>query len=227
MRGDGIQQHDSRLREGLNAQYVRPQVTSWGTGLLSAGGGYLDSQMNVGLYNRILRDPFEPAASAGGLNFGWKIMEGEICRPGGPLACNTSGLTLPIMIYAHDPLRCESVTGGYRHRGTQSPSLNGLYFFSEGCAAGRVWVATESMGSWTFEEVAALGGAIASFGEDADGELYLVDISNGELVHVPEPGAAASALGALAALGLTRRRSARACACATECRRPSRDRRAT
>ncbi|MEZ4218735.1 MAG: PQQ-dependent sugar dehydrogenase [Myxococcota bacterium] len=148
---------------------------------------------------------FEPAASAGGLDFGWKVMEGDICRPP-TTGCNTTGLELPILVYAHaNP--CESITGGFRHRGTQSTALNGLYFFSEGCSPGRVWAASESSpgsGSWTFEEVAAVGGIVTSFGEDADGELYLVDLSHGELVHVPEPGAAAAAVSALAALGALR-----------------------
>ena len=55
--GDGIQQHDSRLQEGANAQYVRPQNLSFMQGLLTAGGNYDDNQINVGLYPRLGRDP--------------------------------------------------------------------------------------------------------------------------------------------------------------------------
>jgi len=48
--GDAIQQHDSRLQEGANVQYVRPQ--QWGglRALLTAGGNFHDNQINVGLY---------------------------------------------------------------------------------------------------------------------------------------------------------------------------------
>lgn len=55
--GDGIQQHDSRLQEGANAQYVRPE--SWGAveGLFTAGGNYHDNQINVGFYPRLGRVP--------------------------------------------------------------------------------------------------------------------------------------------------------------------------
>ena len=55
--GDGIQQHDSRLQEGANAQYLHP--VRWGSaaGLFSAGANYHDAQINVGLYPRVGRDP--------------------------------------------------------------------------------------------------------------------------------------------------------------------------
>ena len=55
--GDGIQQHDSRLQEGGNAQYVRPQNFGPVQGLLTAGANYHDNQINVGLYPRLGRDP--------------------------------------------------------------------------------------------------------------------------------------------------------------------------
>ena len=55
--GDAIQQHDSRLQEGANAQYVRPQNFGAVQGVLTAGGNYHDNQINVGLYPRIGRNP--------------------------------------------------------------------------------------------------------------------------------------------------------------------------
>ena len=55
--GDGIQQHDSRLQEGANAQYVRPQNFGAAQGLLTIGGNYHDNQINVGLYPRVGRLP--------------------------------------------------------------------------------------------------------------------------------------------------------------------------
>ena len=55
--GDGIQQHDSRLQEGANAQYVRPQNFGAAQGLLTIGGNYHDNQINVGLYPRVGRVP--------------------------------------------------------------------------------------------------------------------------------------------------------------------------
>jgi hypothetical protein len=55
--GDGIQQHDSRLQQGANLQYVRPHRSSPVQGMLSAGGNFHGNQNTVGLYSRIVRDP--------------------------------------------------------------------------------------------------------------------------------------------------------------------------
>jgi hypothetical protein len=55
--GDAIQQHDSRLQEGANVQYVRPTSFAGGQSLLTVGANYHDNQINVGLYPRIGRVP--------------------------------------------------------------------------------------------------------------------------------------------------------------------------
>lgn len=55
--GDAIQQHDSRLQEGANAQYLHPTGFFGAIGLFTAGANYHDAQINVGLYPRIGRDP--------------------------------------------------------------------------------------------------------------------------------------------------------------------------
>jgi outer membrane receptor protein involved in Fe transport len=48
--GDEIQQHDSRLQEGANAQYMRPYKIFNQLALVTAGANYHDNQINVGLY---------------------------------------------------------------------------------------------------------------------------------------------------------------------------------
>ena len=49
IRGDEIQQHDSRLQQGINAQYLHPYKL-WGrTALLTIGSNFHDNQINVGL----------------------------------------------------------------------------------------------------------------------------------------------------------------------------------
>lgn len=55
--GDAIQQHDSRLQEGANAQYLWPHMLLGSQSLLAAGGNFHDNQINVGLYPRIGRVP--------------------------------------------------------------------------------------------------------------------------------------------------------------------------
>jgi outer membrane receptor protein involved in Fe transport len=55
--GDAIQQHDSRLQEGANAQYLRPHRFGKVQGLFTGGGNFHDNQINVGLYPRDGRMP--------------------------------------------------------------------------------------------------------------------------------------------------------------------------
>jgi hypothetical protein len=62
--GDAIQQHDSRLQEGANAQYLRPHRFGAVQGLLTTGGNFHDNQINVGLFPRIGRDPSGVATRA-------------------------------------------------------------------------------------------------------------------------------------------------------------------
>jgi outer membrane receptor protein involved in Fe transport len=47
--GDEIQQHDSRLQQGVNAQYLHPYKLFGHTALLTLGSNFHDNQINVGL----------------------------------------------------------------------------------------------------------------------------------------------------------------------------------
>lgn len=106
-----------------------------------------------------------------GKNYGWKIMEGSQCFDP-PTLCNTQGLELPIAEYDHS-LGC-SVTGGYVYRGTQYPALIGHYLFGDYCS-GRIWsLVQESTGRWTMRQLIDSPFSISSFGEDEQGELYVV-----------------------------------------------------
>ena len=109
-----------------------------------------------------------------GGNYGWKIMEGSECYSPSQ-NCNQTGLILPIAEYTHD--EGTSVTGGYLYRGESIRDLYGKYIFGD-YGSGRVWVLTEqSNGSWNRTEVLQSGLFISSFGEDEEGELYLVAIT--------------------------------------------------
>lgn len=62
--GDEIVQHDSRLQEGVNAQFLQPYKL-WGRqALLNVGANYHDNQINVGLDNAVARAPFAVASKA-------------------------------------------------------------------------------------------------------------------------------------------------------------------
>ena len=55
--GDGIQQHDSRLQEGLNAQYTHPHKLGSIAAVFVSGANFHDNEINVGLYPREGRVP--------------------------------------------------------------------------------------------------------------------------------------------------------------------------
>ncbi|MGB8509604.1 MAG: TonB-dependent receptor, partial [Pyrinomonadaceae bacterium] len=55
--GDEIQQHDSRLQEGVNAQYLRPYQLFGHQALFTAGGNFHANQINIGLFPSFERNP--------------------------------------------------------------------------------------------------------------------------------------------------------------------------
>ena len=127
-----------------------------------------------------------PVAGAGkGVNFGWNIMEGTHCFR--EAACDQTGLTLPVFEYSHQE-GC-SVTGGYVYRGSAIPALQGHYFYGDFCQG---WVRSfrYEAGAVTDEtEWPSLtpGGSVLSFGEDAAGELYVLDQGGRVSKVVPDP----------------------------------------
>src|SRR5262249_749320 len=62
--GDEIQQHDSRLQEGVNTQYLKPYTIAGQRALLNVGMNYDDNQINVGLYPSVDRSPSRKFISA-------------------------------------------------------------------------------------------------------------------------------------------------------------------
>lgn len=76
--GDEIQQHDSRLQEGFNVQYLRPYTLFGQHPLLIAGGNFHGNQINVGLYNSVGRNPISTATKAHArvTNAAWYVQQG-------------------------------------------------------------------------------------------------------------------------------------------------------
>jgi len=138
---------------------------------------------------------FQPGSSSGGENYGWKIMEGAHCFsssncPDSTPPCNDPSLTIPIFEYGHSAGNC-SVTGGYVYRGCSIPNLQGTYFFADYCTARIVSFRYDGNNITELRERTSEldpGGGlnlnlITSFGEDASGELYIVD-QGGEIFKI-------------------------------------------
>lgn len=128
---------------------------------------------------------FQPSTSTGGENYGWRLMEGLHCF--NPLSnCAVPGLTLPVVEYDHTGGNC-SITGGYRYRGETYARMSGIYIYGDYCT-GIIWGATPQRdGSVTTQLLLDTTMQISSFGEDVNGELYVLDIQAGRAYQLTDP----------------------------------------
>jgi glucose/arabinose dehydrogenase len=113
-----------------------------------------------------------PAGSGGGQNFGWDFREGAHEYDGTAPA----GLIDPIAEYSHAEGGC-SVTGGYVYRGSML-EWNGIYLFSDYCT-GIIWGLINVNGVWQKQLLFDTDVNITSFGQDENGEIYIIDDGGG------------------------------------------------
>ena len=176
----------------------------WAWGLRNVWRFSFDSEIGDIYYGDVGQNKweeinYEPYNSKGGVNYGWRVMEASKCyKP--EKNCDERGLTPPIHEYPNDANYMVilgggsqtnsdgcSVTGGYVYRGKKIEALNGYYIFGDYCS-GNIWTfkvvndkATELKNRT--EEInlanAEFTTYISSFGEDADGELYIVEYNGG------------------------------------------------
>ncbi|MGE3727200.1 MAG: sorbosone dehydrogenase family protein [Candidatus Sericytochromatia bacterium] len=116
-----------------------------------------------------------------GGNYGWKIREGFACfSPENN--CPSGGLKAPLHVYDHS--QGVSVTGGFVYRGSKYPALKGIYFFAD-FGSGTIWGLKQSQAKKTWHQSLLNSGLqISSFGQDGQGELYLLDYSNGRVFQI-------------------------------------------
>ena len=121
-----------------------------------------------------------------GGNYGWNVMEGDICTPAVNSRCNPSGFEPPIFTYRHP--QGFSVTGGFVYRGTTIPGLCGAYLYAD-YVSKRLWALRARDGRVVTQgELLRLPHAVSSFGQDKEGELYLADHRAGKILKImPEP----------------------------------------
>lgn len=121
-------------------------------------------------------------------NFGWDPCEGTSLfesLPSGCSSCSDSScFVVPVLEYGRTSAR--SITGGYVYRGSQySTELGGMYLHAD-FESGTLWGARNS-GAGVFsnaiEEVGILGGGPTTFGESADGEIFVATF-DGDLFRI-------------------------------------------
>ncbi len=123
---------------------------------------------------------YQPAASGGGENYGWRCKEGSLNYN---FSGNCSSLTLvaPVAEYDHT-LGC-SITGGFVYRGPGNPLMQGVYFYSDYCS-GRVWGLQRDGATWVTSILLDSPYSVSTFGEDEAGNLYLASYGTGEIYKV-------------------------------------------
>ena len=152
-------------------------------------GALLIADVGQGAWEEIDYQP----PNRGGRNYGWRNREGAH-----PNVTSRPAAYQPLIdpIFEYDRAAGQSITGGYVYRGRALGSeFTGRYFFAD-YVARRVWSIAlnvdgqgEARASGLVEHTADLGGSsalgnISSFGIDADGELYIVSLSRGEIISL-------------------------------------------
>ena len=126
---------------------------------------------------------FQPAASTGGQNYGWRCYEGNT-------AYNTTGCgassnyVFPLYAYPHNP-EC-SVIGGYVDRSSTSSLYYGYYFFADYCSD-RIWTLHTVSGNRVVQDMGQFpGNNFSTFGEDINGRLYVAGLTSGTIYRISD-----------------------------------------
>jgi glucose/arabinose dehydrogenase len=126
---------------------------------------------------------FQPAASSGGENYGWRCYEGD--APFNTTGCGPAGdYDFPVFTYSHSLPGC-AVTGGYVYRGSEFPNMAGHYFFADYCF-GRLWSLDADNGHQLAVDESFAAVLFTTFGQDINGELYVADSLNNTIYRVVE-----------------------------------------
>jgi glucose/arabinose dehydrogenase len=145
---------------------------------------------------------FQPADSDGGENYGWRLREGTITTPAGGIGgARPPGNVDPVYDYNrdNDQFGGTVVTGGYVYRGPD-PSLQGKYFFFDS----RNSAPPNDDNYWMFDPANPTGTVTnidsllvpntgspqfpVTFGEDAQGRLYIAYLITGDVYRITMAG---------------------------------------
>lgn len=132
-----------------------------------ANGNMWIADVGQDLYEEV---NYRPAGSTAGVNYGWRCRE---AKHSFNTANCISTYTDPIFEYGHNGTTGGfSITGGYVYRGPDAANaaLLGTYVTAD-YVTGNVWLVKPN-GSFTIQT--GLPGSVSSFGEAADGTLYVL-----------------------------------------------------
>lgn len=127
-----------------------------------------------------LRDEvdFVPGGLPGGQNWGWKMMEGTICRGSDanctePIPpCFDPAYSPPVLDNPHGAQLC-AIIGGPVYRGAEIPEMRGALLVGDYCGATRL-AHRRADGSFEFERLGNDLPLLVAFGQDPAGEAYFL-----------------------------------------------------
>ncbi len=173
----------------------RPEI--WALGLRNPWRFSFDRETGELWVGDVGQDKFEEInLIERGKNYGWNSKEGFACTesrtcvqtpvyPGRALptlpACQDPGLTDPVHAYGRD----EGVTviGGFVYRGSRLQDRVGTYLYAD-ASNGRVYGLTRNGSTFTSQVLIDSDLYISAFGEDPDGELYVLDYYAGTVYRL-------------------------------------------
>lgn len=178
------------LRFDVDAVSPSPEIVHigvrnpWRFSFDAATGDLYVGDVGQNLWESVLVAPQGSAAK----NWGWNVVEGNHCFKA--KTCDRDRFTPAVAVYAHDE-GC-SITGGFVYRGKALPALVGRYFYADFCTnfvRSFTWTKDSSSelapgwvrDHWDWKAALDPDGTkltqISSFGVDAEGELYIVELA--------------------------------------------------
>jgi len=171
----------------VNTPGARPEV--WAYGLRNPWRMSIDRKTGdlwVGDVGWELWEMIDRVQKGG--NYGWSILEGshQSIKPGGKHG--PTPILPPTMEHPHS--EAASITGGCVYRGSRLPELIGAYIYGD-WETGKIWELRHDGSRVTkSRELVDTPFRIVSFGEDNNGELYIVDFGGTLLRLIRNPAAA-------------------------------------
>jgi glucose/arabinose dehydrogenase len=117
---------------------------------------------------------FAPAGRGAGANYGWNRLEGTHQFSGSA----PDDAVAPIFEYSHEGGGC-SISGGYVYRGSKIPALAGEYVYSDYCESTLRTVKERDGKLAGQRDLGVEASQVTSFGQDQDGELYVLSQAAG------------------------------------------------
>lgn len=164
---------------------ARPEI--WALGLRNPWRFSFDRQtgdLYIGDVGQNIEEEidFQPSSSAGGENYGWNILEGNLCYSPASGCIAPARYSAPVATYDHGSGTC-AVIGGDVYRGPPVfVNMQGVYFYADYCK-GNIY-GLKNDGGWQTTLLTTAPFTISTFGEDESGLIYVGDYGGGAVYQI-------------------------------------------